>query len=101
MLPPIVFIGYAYAQAGRRRDAFQLLDELKRRRQTEYVPAAAFVTAYLGLANYDQTFVWLEQAYKEQSYALQTLKVLPLFDPIRSDPRFVDLLHRVGLEPPS
>ena len=88
----------AYAQAGRRRDALRLLDELKRRRQTEYVPAAAFVFAYLGLGNYDQAFVWLEQAYKEQSYALQTLKVLPLFDPIRSDPRFIDLLHRVGLD---
>lgn len=91
----------AYAQAGRRRDALRLLDELKRRRQAEYVPAAAFVFAYLGLGNYDQTFVWLDQAYKEQSYALQTLKVLPLFDPIRSDPRFIDLLHRVGLDRPS
>jgi TolB-like protein/DNA-binding winged helix-turn-helix (wHTH) protein/tetratricopeptide (TPR) repeat protein len=91
----------AYAQAGRRRDALRLLDELRRRRQTEYVPAAAFVFAYLGLGNYDQAFVWLEQAYKEQSYALQTLKVLPLFDPIRSDPRFIDLLHRVGLDRPS
>jgi TolB-like protein/DNA-binding winged helix-turn-helix (wHTH) protein/Flp pilus assembly protein TadD len=90
----------AYAQAGRRRDALRLLDELKRR-QTEYVPAATFVFAYLGLGNYDQAFVWLERAYKEQSYALQTLKVLPLFDPIRNDPRFIDLLHRVGLDRPS
>ena len=72
-----------------------------RREQTEYVPAAAFVFAYLGLGTYDQAFVWLEQAYKEQSYALQTLKVLPLFDPIRNDPRFVDLLHRVGLDQPN
>lgn len=91
----------AYAQAGRRRDALRLLDELSRRRQTEYVPAAAFVFAYLGLGNYDQAFVWLDHAYEEQSYALQTLKVLPLFDPIRSDPRFIDLLHRVGLDRPS
>jgi TolB-like protein/DNA-binding winged helix-turn-helix (wHTH) protein/Flp pilus assembly protein TadD len=91
----------AYAQAGRRRDALRLLDELTRRRQTEYVPATAFVFAYLGLGNYDQAFVWLEQAYKEQSYALQTLKVLPLFDPIRTDPRFTNLLHRVGLDRPS
>lgn len=91
----------AYAQAGRRRDALRLLDELKRRRQSEYVPATAFVLAYLGLGNYDQAFVWLEQAYREQSYALQTLKVLPLFDPIRSDPRFIDFLHRVGLDRPN
>jgi TolB-like protein/Tfp pilus assembly protein PilF len=91
----------ANAQAGRRAEAFRLLDELKRRRQTEYVPAAAFVLAYLGLGDYDQTFVWLEQAYKEQSYILVVLKVFPSFDPIRSDPRFIDLLHRVGLDRPS
>ena len=91
----------AYAQAARPRDALRLLDELKRRRQSEYVPAAAFVLAYLGLGNYDQAFVWLEQAYNEKSYALQTLKVLPLFDPIRSDPRFIDFLHRVGLDRPN
>jgi TolB-like protein/DNA-binding winged helix-turn-helix (wHTH) protein/Tfp pilus assembly protein PilF len=91
----------ANAQAGRRADAFRLLDELKRRRQTEYVPAAAFVLAYLGLGDYDQAFVWLEQAYKEQSYILVVLKVFPSFDPIRTDPRFIDLLHRVGLDRPS
>jgi tetratricopeptide (TPR) repeat protein len=91
----------AYAQADRRRDALRLLEELKRRKQTAYVPAAAFIFAYLGLGENDQAFVWLEQAYKEQSNVLQTLKVLPLFDPIRSDPRFVDLLHRVGLDRPS
>lgn len=88
----------AYAQAGRRPDALRLLDELKRRKKTDYVPAAAFVFAYLGLGENDQVFAWLEQAYKEQSNVLQVLKVFPFFDPIRSDPRFVDLLHRVGLD---
>jgi tetratricopeptide (TPR) repeat protein len=53
----------ASAQAGRRADALRLLGELTQRRQTEYVPAAAFVLAYLGLGDYDQAFVWLEQAY--------------------------------------
>jgi TolB-like protein/Tfp pilus assembly protein PilF len=91
----------AYAQADRRRDALRLLEELKRHKQTAYVPAAAFIFAYLGLGENEQAFVWLEQAYKEQSNVLQTLKVLPFFDPIRSDPRFVDLLRRVGLDRPS
>ena len=91
----------AYAQAGRRLDALRLLDELKRRKRTEYIPAAAFVLAYLGLGENDQVFVWLEQAYKEESNILQLLKVFPFFDPIRSDPRFVDLLHRVGLDRPN
>jgi TolB-like protein/DNA-binding winged helix-turn-helix (wHTH) protein/Flp pilus assembly protein TadD len=88
----------AYAHAGRRRDALRLLAELKTRNQKGYVPAAAFITAYLGLGDYDEAFVWLERAYQEQSNILQFLKVHPFFDPVRNDPRFVDLLHRIGLD---
>jgi TolB-like protein/Flp pilus assembly protein TadD len=96
--PAIVgLLVHAYAQAGRRADALRLLEELKRRKQTGYVPAAAFVKAYLGLGEYDQAFFWLEEAYKEQSNLLQFLKVHPIFDPVRDDPRFKDLVRRVGL----
>ena len=87
----------AYAHAGRRPDALRLLAELKARKQTGYVPAAAFVNAYLGLGDYDQAFAWLEQAYQEHSNILLFLKVHPYFDPLRNDPRFSDLVHRVGL----
>jgi len=89
---------HAYAQAGRRPDALRLLEELKRRKRTGYVPAAAFVKAYLGLGDYDQAFFWLEEAYKEQSNILQFLKVHPIFDPVRNDPRFANLVRRVGLD---
>jgi TolB-like protein/tetratricopeptide (TPR) repeat protein len=87
----------AYAHAGRRSDALRLLAELKRRNKEGYIPAAAFVNAYLGLGDNEQAFYWLEQAYKEQSNILQFLKTHPYFDPIRSDPRFADLVRRVGL----
>jgi TolB-like protein/Tfp pilus assembly protein PilF len=87
----------AYAHAGRRSHALRLLAELKRRRQSGYVPAGAFVNAYLGLGDYDQAFVWMEQAYQEQSNILQFAKVHPFFDPVRQDPRFQDLLRRIGL----
>jgi pentatricopeptide repeat protein len=87
----------AYAHAGRRDDALRLLAELKRRRNDGYVPAAAFVNAYLGLGDNEQAFVWLEQAFKEKSNMLQWVKIHPYFDPIRSDPRFADLLRRIGL----
>jgi TolB-like protein/DNA-binding winged helix-turn-helix (wHTH) protein/Flp pilus assembly protein TadD len=87
----------AYAHAGRRADALRLLAELKRRKQAGYVPAGAFVNAYLGLGENDLAFAWLEQAYKEQSNILQYAKVHPFFDPVRGDPRFTDLLRRVGL----
>jgi pentatricopeptide repeat protein len=88
----------AYAHAGRCTEALRLLDELKRRQQTGYVPTAAFVNAYLGLGDNEQTLAWLERACKEQSIILQFLKVHPFFDPIRSDPRFADLLRRVDLD---
>ena len=87
----------AYAHAGRRRDALRLLAELKRRSKEGYIPAGAFVNAYLGLGDNEQAFYWLEQAYKEQSNILQFLKTHPYFDPIRSDPRFAELVRRVGL----
>lgn len=97
--PAIVgLLVHAYAQVGRRADALRLLEELKRRKQTGYVPAAAFVKAYLGLGEYDRAFFWLEEAYKEQSNLLQFLKVHPIFDPVRDDPRFANLLRRVGLD---
>jgi TolB-like protein/DNA-binding winged helix-turn-helix (wHTH) protein/Flp pilus assembly protein TadD len=90
----------AYAHAGRRKEALRLLDELKQRQQKSYVPAAPFVNAYLGLGDNEQAFVWLEKAYEEESNLLQLLKVHPYFDPLRDDPRFTDLLHRVGLDQP-
>ncbi len=86
-----------YAHAGRRTDALRFLDELKRRKQSGYVPAAAFVNAYLGLGENDETVAWLERAYQEHSNILQWLKVHPYFDPLRDDPRFKNLLRRVGL----
>jgi pentatricopeptide repeat protein len=86
-----------YAHAGRRSDALQLLEELKRRREAGYVPAGAFVNAYLGLGETELAFVWFEQAYKEQSNILQFLKVHPFFDAVRGDARFTDLVRRVGL----
>jgi len=88
----------AYAHAGRRTDALRLLEELKRRQKTSYVPPAAFVNAYLGLDDKEQAFVWFEKAYEEKSNILQFLKVHPYFDPVRGDPRFADLVHRVGLD---
>jgi TolB-like protein/DNA-binding winged helix-turn-helix (wHTH) protein/Flp pilus assembly protein TadD len=89
---------HAYAQAGRRTEAIGLVRELKRRQQKGYVPAAAFVNAYLGLEDNEQAFAWMERAYQEQSMILQYLRVHPFFDPVRDDPRFKDLARRVGLD---
>jgi serine/threonine-protein kinase len=90
----------AYAHAGRREEALRLLDELKQRQRSTYVPTAAFVNAYLGLGDNEQALAWLERAYLEQSNILQLIKVHPYFDPLREDPRFKDLVHKVGLDLP-
>lgn len=87
----------AYAHAGRRGDALRVIAELKSRARKSYVPAGAMVNAYLGIGDNNEALAWLEKACQEQSNMLQFLKVHPYFDPIRRDPRFADLLHRVGL----
>jgi len=53
----------------------------------------------VGLDDKDQAFAWLEKAFAERSAGLTFLKAEPMFDPIRSDPRFQDLLRRVGFAP--
>jgi TolB-like protein/Tfp pilus assembly protein PilF len=88
---------WAYARARRRSDALRLVDELKKRQQAGYVPTAAFVSAYLGLGDNDEAFAWLERASQEQSIVLKYIKVFPPFDPLRGDPRFQELVRRVGL----
>jgi TolB-like protein/DNA-binding winged helix-turn-helix (wHTH) protein/Tfp pilus assembly protein PilF len=90
----------AHARAGHRAEALRLLKELRQRRKTGYVQATSFINPNLGLGNYDEAFVWFERAYHEREGILQWLKVHPFFDPVRGDPRFADLLHRVGLDEP-
>ena len=88
----------AYGHAGRRSDALRLIDELNRRRQKGYLPTAPFVQAYVGLANYDEAFAWFERAYQEKSNILQWIQVEPFPDAMRNDPRFADLIRRVGFD---
>ena len=94
----VALLATAYARAGQRQHALKLVEELERRGEKHFVPAGAFINPYMGLADYDQAFVWFERAYREQSPILQFLKVHPQFDPIRKDPRFLNLLERVGLQ---
>jgi TolB-like protein/tetratricopeptide (TPR) repeat protein/DNA-binding winged helix-turn-helix (wHTH) protein len=88
----------AYGYAGRRQEALQVINELKRRGEKSYVPAGAFVNPYLGLGDYEQALAGYERAYKEQSSVLQWVKVIPFADPLRGDRRFEDLMRRVGLK---
>lgn len=95
---PLGFLASAYAKAGRFHDAERVVDELSRLAQRSYVPPAAFVVAYSGLGDRERAFAALEQAYEERSNLIRSLKVLPVLDPLRDDPRFTAMVRRVGLE---
>jgi TolB-like protein/Flp pilus assembly protein TadD len=90
---------HTYAVSGRRAKALKSLEEFKKTSKWRYVPAMYFACIYAGLLDKDQAFFWLEKAYQERSDGMTYLNVEPTFDPLRSDPRFQDLLHRVGLSP--
>ena len=90
-------VGYAYAVTGRRAEAQKVLDDLSKKK---YVPAATMAIIYTGLGQKDQAFRWLEKSYEEHdSGPFSFIKVYPIFDPLRSDPRFADLLRRMNLTP--
>jgi TolB-like protein/Flp pilus assembly protein TadD len=90
-------LGYAYAAAGRRAEALEIVQRLKERSREHYVPPAMVAAVFSGLGEKDQAMVWLEKAVEERDPWLTSLKVEPMYDPLRSDPRFLDVLRRVGL----
>lgn len=94
---PRMLLGCAYAALGRRKDAQDILSYLRKLSLRSYVPPHLVAWVYVHLRDADNAFQWLEKAYEHQSYALAYLKIAPLFDPIRSDPRFAVLLRRCGL----
>jgi hypothetical protein len=63
-----------------------------------YVPAYNFVILYAGLGERDEAFQWLEKSYQDHASRMTILQVDPFLDPLRSDPRFANLLQRVGLQ---
>ena len=93
----IAMIGYVSALAGDAAKARAMLDELKSRSAHEYVPRSNIAVVYLALAEQDEAFAWLEKAYEEHDALVSFLKIDPKWDPVRSDPRFISILERVGL----
>jgi|HubBroStandDraft_4_1064222.scaffolds.fasta_scaffold25123_1 TolB-like protein/DNA-binding winged helix-turn-helix (wHTH) protein/Flp pilus assembly protein TadD len=85
----------AYAAAGKRQEATALLNDLRTRSADGYSHAAEIAMVYAALGDKDQAMTWLNQAYEERFNPGVLLRIG--FDPLRSDPRFQDLLRRVGL----
>jgi tetratricopeptide (TPR) repeat protein len=90
-------LGYVYASSGSKEEALRVIAELKAKAKQRHVSSYSIATVYAGLGDRDEAFVWLEKAYHERSPGLTWLKVEPMLDSIRSDPRYADLLRRMGL----
>jgi TolB-like protein len=90
-------LAHAYAVAGKRKDALGLLGELDRLAETRYVSSYAFALTFVGLGDNENAFTWLARARRECSSAVPFIGVEPRLAPLHSDPRFRQLLVRVGL----
>jgi tetratricopeptide (TPR) repeat protein len=89
-------LGYVYGLSGKRREAQAVIDELKERSERCYISPTIIAFVYAGLGEKDEAFTWLEKAYDGRDFILVLLRVDPTFDPLRSDPRFENLMRRVG-----
>jgi eukaryotic-like serine/threonine-protein kinase len=89
-------LGHAYAVSGQVPKAKKVLNKLHRLARQRYVPSYDIAVIYVGLGEHDLAFNWLENAYVERPWQLLFLKVDPRLDPLRSDPRFQDLLRRMN-----
>jgi len=91
-------LGTIYSSSGRRDEAKKVLDELYQLSKQRYVSPFYIALIYVGLRQKNQAFEWLEKAYEERDHWLETLKVHPMLDSLRSDPRFTKLLKKMRLE---
>ena len=90
-------LAYIYGRAGQLGKARRELEKLERLSRHELLNPVIMLWAHLGMGNKEEALADLEKAYSEHFNNLTALKVDPAFDPLRSDPRFQDLLRRVGL----
>jgi tetratricopeptide (TPR) repeat protein len=93
----MTWVARAYAVSGRRADAERVLAEMTELSKQKYVSPYPMATVYAALGDNERAFEWLEKVYQERSYYVVWLNIDPIFDDIRSDWRFQDLLHRIGL----
>ena len=86
-----------YAKSGSRATVSRVIELLKQLAQRRYVDPGSIAYEYAALGDKDQVFYWLEKGYSEKAESLQLIKIVKVMDPFRSDPRYLDLLKRMGL----
>jgi TolB-like protein/Tfp pilus assembly protein PilF len=96
---PLAFEGYALARSGKQAQARAVLAALLQSSTRDYVSPYSIAMIYNGLDERDKTLAWLERGYAQRDHKMVFLKVEPKWNNLRDDPRFQDLLRRVGLMP--
>jgi tetratricopeptide (TPR) repeat protein len=89
-------LGYALAVSGRKNDSQDILGQLEEQSKTRYVSPYVLGLICVGLGKKGKAFDWLEEAYKQRDPDLPAIRLEPMFDPLRSDPRFRELLRRIN-----
>jgi len=93
-------LAYAYAMAGNRDEALKILDEQKElAKPPGYISPYNFAIIYTGLGDKDRAFEWLEKGYEQRTQYVYRVKREPMFDSLRSDPRYAELLRKMNLAP--
>jgi hypothetical protein len=90
-------VGLALAVAGKRAAAHKIIDELTESSKSSYVSPYYVAGIHSALGEQDRAFEWLEKAYQVKDDELSSVRIDPNLDSVRSDPRYADLLRRMGL----
>jgi TolB-like protein/DNA-binding winged helix-turn-helix (wHTH) protein/Tfp pilus assembly protein PilF len=93
-------LGFGYGVTGKSIEAQKVLDKLNELSRQKYVSPVFMAKIYSGLREKEKAFAWLEKALEDRSIvSVGYIKTNPMFDPLRSDPRYADLLRRTNLQP--
>ncbi|HEX3249881.1 MAG TPA: hypothetical protein VHS05_10670, partial [Pyrinomonadaceae bacterium] len=95
----LALLGHAYAVAGKKAEAQQVLNDLQQLQEQRYVSPYTVAAIYAGLGDQEQAFKWLDRAVEERDIWLMNLKVDPVFANLRSQRKFTDTLARIRLRP--
>ena len=89
-------LAIVYAAAGKRARAQKILEEFEEKARREYVPPLALAMAHMAVGDLDGTFAWLDKMYEERAPWLIFMNEHPRYDRLRGDPRFQQLLRKIG-----
>jgi TolB-like protein/Tfp pilus assembly protein PilF len=90
-------LGLAYAVSGKKGLTAKMAEQFKAAAKKRYIPPTYFGMLFAGLGDKDKAMMWLEKAYDDRADGLTWLNVEPMLDDVRSDPRFQDLIRKIGL----